>query len=273
MRPEISERIGRRGRPLGKRRERLRRRVHLLPHLFTIGNLFAGFFSLDALLRGQYDHAAIAIGIGIALDGLDGAVARLVRTESPIGVQLDSLADVVTFGIAPGLLAFTWATGSLEAAGSPYALHVRRLAWIAAFAFVAACALRLARFNVMTRDDAESEAPPPRRSYTGMPTPVAAACVAVIVHLVKRPLSEWTWAALTVAGLFVVAGLMVTRIPFPNVKRILTADRSPHVVMLVLALLLAAVYYYSEIVLLALLLVYLSAVVIQNLRRRRARPG
>lgn len=256
-------------RPGERRRERLRRRIHLLPHLFTMGNLFAGYFSISELLQGEYDHAAIAIGIGIVLDGLDGAVARLVRTTSPIGVQLDSLADVVTFGIAPGLLAFAWGVGALDVAGAESAIHIRRLGWIAAFAFVAACALRLARFNVMTHDDADALPPVPRHDFTGMPTPTAAACIAVAVHVVKRPLVEPVFGAVAVAGVFVVAGLMVSRIPFFNVKHFLTSDRSPHLVMLVMALLLAAVYYYSEIVLLSLLLVYLSWVVIRNGRRRR----
>src|SRR5688500_3853926 len=154
----IEEGVPRRRR--GNRRERLRRRVHLLPHLFTLGNLFAGFFSVSATLAGDYDRAAIAIGAGIVLDGLDGAVARLVSTSSPIGVQLDSLADVVTFGVAPALLALAWGAGGPDMAGSS---HVQRLVWIAAFAFVSATALRLARFHVITTD--APPVPPPRKGH------------------------------------------------------------------------------------------------------------
>ncbi|MFN2383581.1 MAG: phosphatidylcholine/phosphatidylserine synthase [Gemmatimonadota bacterium] len=260
--------------PAGPRRERLRRRMHLLPHLFTMGNLFAGFFAISALLDGAYDRAAIAIGIGMVLDGLDGAVARLVHTDSAIGVQLDSLADVVTFGIAPGLLAFSWGVAEIDLAASPWALHVRRLGWIAAFAFVAACALRLARFNVMTHDDADEPPPAPRHAFIGMPTPTAAGYVAVVVHLFKQPLTAWPWGAAWVAALFLVAGLMISRTPFPSLKRWIANPRAPHLKLLFLALLLAAIYYYSEIVLYGLLVVYLSLTVVLGRRASRvAAPG
>lgn len=262
-------RTGSRRRRREQRRERFRRRVHLLPHLFTLGNLFAGFFSVSATLTGDFDRAAIAIGAGIVLDGLDGAVARLVATSSPIGVQLDSLADVVTFGVAPAILAVAWGLGGIEPAGYP---HARRLVWIAAFAFVSATSLRLARFNVMTGDDV-GEVPPRRDAFIGMPTPTSAAVVAVQVHLFKSPVADWRWAVIWAAALLALAGLMISRIPFPNVKRFLTNPRSPHLLMLGAALLIAAVYFYSEIVLFALVAVYLAWVVSYNLRLRRAIEG
>ena len=255
------------GRRRGNRRERLRRRVHLLPHLFTLGNLFAGFFSISATLAGDYDRAAIAIGAGIVLDGLDGAVARLVSTSSPIGVQLDSLADVVTFGAAPALLALAWGAGGPDMAGSS---HVQRLVWIAAFAFLSATALRLARFNVMTSDDA-APVMPRRDAFIGMPTPTSAAIVAVHVHLFKTPIRDWPWAIAWAVGLLVLTGLMVSRVAFPNIKRFLTNPRSPHVLMLGAALLIAAVYFYSEIVLYALVVAYLAWTASYNLRLRRSR--
>ena len=263
---EITSRSRRRER----RRERLRSRVHLLPHLFTLGNLFAGFFSVSATLAGDFDRAAIAIGAGIVLDGLDGMVARLVSTTSPIGVQLDSLADVVTFGVAPALLALSWGVAGLEIGASP---HARRLVWIAAFAFVSATALRLARFNVMTSDDVGDLALP-RGAFIGMPTPVSAAVVAVHVHLFKVPIAEWPWAVAWASSLLALTGFMVSRVPFPNIKRFLTNPRSPHLLMLGAALLIAAVYFYSEVVLFGLVLAYLGWVVSYNLRLRRApRPA
>ncbi|HET6616562.1 MAG TPA: CDP-diacylglycerol--serine O-phosphatidyltransferase [Gemmatimonadota bacterium] len=263
---EITSRSRRRER----RRERLRSRVHLLPHLFTLGNLFAGFFSVSATLAGDFDRAAIAIGAGIVLDGLDGMVARLVSTTSPIGVQLDSLADVVTFGVAPALLALSWGVAGLEIGAAP---HAGRLVWIAAFAFVSATALRLARFNVMTSDDLGDLALP-RGAFIGMPTPVSAAVVAVHVHLFKVPIANWHWAVAWASCLLALTGFMVSRVPFPNVKRFLTNPRSPHLLMLGAALLIAAVYFYSEVVLFGLVLAYLGWVVSYNLRLRRApRPA
>lgn len=254
-----------------RRKGRIRRRIHLLPHLFTLGNLFAGFFAVSAILAGQLDRAALAVGVGIAMDGADGAVARLVRSSSPMGVQLDSLADVVTFGIAPAMLAYAWGTATLVVGADDPAVHVHRLGWIAAFAFVAACALRLARFNVATQDGERPEPRPPLGAFVGMPTPTAAACVAVVVHLYKAPIADWRWAAVWVAVLFVLAALMVSRIPFPSPKRWLANPPSPHLLMLIVALLIAAVYYYSEVVLFGLLALYLAVVVLFNLRLRMRR--
>lgn len=272
MRSDLRHRLRRRQRS-PRPRSRIRRRIHLLPHLFTIGNLFAGYFAISSILRGNLDLAAMAIGVGIALDGLDGAVARVVRTDSPIGVQLDSLADVVTFGIAPALLAFVWGTAGLDSVASAYASHIRRVDWIASFAFVAACALRLARFNAMTHDDADEPAPAPRHAFTGMPAPPAAGCVAVVVHLVKSPLEDWRFSAVWVVGVFVLSILMISRIPFAKPKWLLAGRVSPRLQMLALALLLAAVYYYSELVLAALLVTYLAAVLVDNLGLRRRRSS
>ncbi len=250
---------------------RIRRRIHLLPHLFTLGNLFAGFFAVTGLLTGQLDRAALAIGIGFLMDSFDGMVARLVHTDSPMGVQLDSLADVVTFGIAPALLAVAWGTGALDPIVAPHAIHVRRLAWIAAFAFLSASALRLARFNVMTGDDSEPPRDLPPATFIGMPTPTAASCIAATVHFFKLPIVDWRWGALWAVVTFALAALMISRIPFPSPKKWMANPRAPALWLLGLALLLAAIYYYSEVVLMGLLLVYLSFVVAFNVRRARRR--
>ena len=265
MRPDIEPLLQETG------RGRLRRRIHLLPHLFTIGNLFAGYFAVSAVLAGLYDRAAIAIMVGAVLDALDGSVARLVRAPSRIGVQLDSLADVVTFGIAPALLALAWGGGPGVAADPIWGTHLRRLAWIASFAVVAAGALRLARFNVLSADQAAAPSPTRRDAFVGMPIPIAALCVAVTIHLLKAPLGEWSHGIAWLVYLFTLSGLMVSRVPFPHFRHLLSNPRHPHLLMLILALLLAAVYFYSEIVLFGLLMLYLSSVILYNLRRRRGR--
>src|SRR5687767_3472495 len=137
----------------------------ILPSLFTIGNIFCAYYSVMSTLNGKYDQAAIAIGIGYVLDGLDGRVARFTGTSSEFGAQLDSLADVLTFGIAPAILAFDWgiewmagAHGSL--AGRPplnaFEQHVRSAGWVMTFAFVICGALRLARFNVQAQKPADA---------------------------------------------------------------------------------------------------------------------
>ncbi len=248
------------------RRSRLRRRIHLLPHLFTMGNLFAGYFAVSAVMAGDLDRAAIAIVIGWVLDILDGAVARLVQTPSRIGVQLDSLADIVTFGIAPAVLAYAWGAAAIEAPAI-WATHLQRLAWIASFAFAAAGALRLARFNVMSADMEEDLPPSPKETFTGMPIPAGAGSIAAMVHLVKEPLVDWVHGVVWLVYLFTVAILMASRLPFPRFRG-LFRPRHPQIFLLVLALLLAAGYYYSEAVLYGVYVTYLTAVVVSNLRRR-----
>jgi len=249
------------------RRARLRRRIHLLPHLFTIGNLFAGYFAISAVLAGDLDRASIAIVVGFVLDTLDGSVARLVHSPSRIGVQLDSLADVVTFGIAPALLAFAWGASAIETPDPRWGTHLGRLAWIASFAFAAAGALRLARFNVMSSDEVAVR---PKDAFVGMAIPTGALCIAVVIHLLKGRLVEWPYALVWIAYLFLVAGLMASRVRFPHFRRVLINPRHPQILMLVSALLLAAVYYYSEIVFFGMLVAYLTSVVVSNLRLARA---
>lgn len=252
--------------PPESRRARLRRRIHLLPHLFTMGNLFAGYFAVSAVMRGDLDRAAIAIVIGWVLDILDGAVARLVQTPSRIGVQLDSLADIVTFGVAPALLAYAWGSAAIVAP-APWETHLHRLAWIASFAFLASGGLRLARFNVMSSDVEEDLPPRPKDAFVGMPIPAGAGSIAVMVHLFKEPLVEWVHGAVWLVYLFTIAILMASRLPFPRFRGLLR-PRHPQIFMLVLALLLAAGYYYSEVVLYGLYVTYLAAVIASNLRRR-----
>jgi len=249
------------------RRSRLRRRIHLLPHLFTIGNLFAGYFAISAVLAGDLDRASIAIVVGFVLDTLDGSVARLVQSPSRIGVQLDSLADVVTFGIAPAVLAFAWGASAIEAPDPRWGAHLGRLAWIASFAFAAAGALRLARFNVMSFDEVAVR---PKDAFVGMPIPTGGLCIAVVVHLLKGRIEDWPYAVVWLIYLFVLAGLMASRVRFPHFRRVLINPRHPQILMLVSALLLAAVYYYSEIVFFGMLVTYLTSVVVSNLRLARA---
>src|ERR1051325_8839724 len=120
-------------------RSRLKSGLTILPSLFTIGNIFCGYYSVMATIKGNYDYAAIAIGLGAVLDTLDGRVARLTKTASEFGVQLDSLADFFTFGVAPAILAFNWGLGSI--AGS-VSRHVIQLGWLSTFAFTICSAMR-----------------------------------------------------------------------------------------------------------------------------------
>ncbi|MFN2433436.1 MAG: phosphatidylcholine/phosphatidylserine synthase [Gemmatimonadota bacterium] len=235
---------------------------HVLPNLFTVGNLFAGFFSITATLRGEYDQAAVAIVLGAVLDALDGAVARLVRSHTVFGVQLDSLADVVTFGIAPAVLAYGWGIAGLNRVAVPFVQDLKNLGWIASFAFLTGGALRLARYNVARQaPEAAGEAAPsaPRpRHFSGMPIPTGAGTLAVVVHYFKDPIGSWSLGAAWIALVFSLGLLMVSTIPFVSLRHFLTRHRRGHLVVGVAGVLLAAAWFYSEIVLLALLLAYLT---------------
>jgi CDP-diacylglycerol--serine O-phosphatidyltransferase len=231
----------------------LRNGLTILPSLFTIGNIFCGYYSIIATLRGNYDQAAIAIGFGYILDGLDGRIARLTGTSSNFGVQLDSLADVLTFGIAPSMLAFSWGLSSLGTA--PIDNHARSLGWLATFAFVMCGALRLARFNVQSQRPPEAGA---KRYFVGLPIPAGAGLVASIVHFFKAPLSTVGESLLWCVLVLLTAFLMISTIRYYSFKD-LDLMRRRSVVLVGTGLLIGLVFYYSEQMLLSLAVVYAAS--------------
>src|SRR5689334_1529127 len=137
-------------------RANLQSGLSIIPSLFTIGNIFCGCYAIISSLKGNFDNAAVAIGIGGVLDGLDGRIARMTNTASDFGLELDSLADVVTFGVAPAILAFSWGLGSFSGVEGDAVKHVTQFGWFATFAFVLCGALRLARFNVQSKKPPEA---------------------------------------------------------------------------------------------------------------------
>src|SRR5258707_12936604 len=174
------------------RRARLRRGIFLIPSLFTVANLLCGYYaSIAALVGGKedFDHAAKAIGLAIVFDSLDGRIARMHGTNTEFGVQFDSLADVVSFGIAPAVLAYAWGVRSVTNL-APDALHqLGRFGWLCCLAFLICCAWRLARFNV------QGMAPGGSKFFVGMPTPAAAGVISSILHAFHAggPLDDWHW--------------------------------------------------------------------------------
>ncbi len=165
-------------------KNRIRRRgIYLLPNLFTLAALFAGFYSIVQAMNLNFDQASIAIFVAMVLDSLDGRVARMTRTQSAFGAEFDSLSDMVAFGAAPALIMYEWALRDLG-----------KLGWIAAFLYCAGAALRLARFNTML-DVAD------KRWFTGLPSPAAAALVAGFIWIVDdyaiepASLHWWAWSS------------------------------------------------------------------------------
>jgi CDP-diacylglycerol--serine O-phosphatidyltransferase len=203
-----------------------RRGIFLLPSLLTTGNLFCGFLALILAADGRYTEAAVAIFVAMVMDILDGKVARLTKTTTQFGVEFDSLADVVSFCVAPAFILYMMALASLG-----------RAAWLGAVLFVICGALRLARFNVYSGVS-------DRRYFVGLPTPAAAGIVASVVLLVgDDDISRWQGAAIA-AGTYVVAILMVSTFRYYSFKEIDFARRRPTGVLLlvVLAVLIVATH-------------------------------
>lgn len=243
---------------------RLRRGIFLLPSLFTVGNLLCGYYACVASLMGAHDdfnRAAKAIGLAILFDSLDGRVARMTGTNTEFGVQFDSLADVVSFGIAPGLLAYAWGVRGLPDSSSQ-ASQVSQFGWWFCLAFVVCCAWRLARFNV------QGMAPGGSKYFVGMPTPAAAGMIAATVHSVRGfPIQDWRWSVAWIVLALCLAALMTSTIRFYSFKDLPWTRKQPSLNVVLLALLAAAIWRWSEFVLLLIAGSYVATGVALHLIR------
>ena len=237
-------------------RPRIRTGLSIIPSLFTIGNMFCGYYSVVSTLRENYDVAAIAIGVGAVLDMLDGRIARLTNTTSAFGLELDSLADVLTFGIAPAVLALNWGVGSL--AGLPAdAQNVYKFGWLSTFGFLICGALRLARFNIQARRTADESAS--KRDFVGLPIPAGAAVIAAIVHYGKTPIAQGGSALLWCLLVALLAFLMISRVRYPSFKELDLKKPLPGTTIVATAMLIGLIAFFSEIVLLSLSTAYVAS--------------
>jgi CDP-diacylglycerol---serine O-phosphatidyltransferase len=248
-------------RPLLRRREdrpeRFKRGVFLLPSMFTVANLFCGYGCVVYATQGDFDTAAVLIGIAMILDTLDGFVARLTKSSSAFGVQLDSLADVVSFGLAPAVLAFTWGL-----------LPLQRLGWAAGFIYVTAAAMRLARFNIQTSTITD------KRYFVGMPSPAAAGVIASTIYLFPDGPQDRQMALGALAMVVVPALLMVSTIRFRSVKAIDVGWHRSYLGLFGLAVGLALIASHPRIALVALAYAYtVGALVMWIYTRLRRRPA
>lgn len=233
-----------------------RRGIYLLPNLFTTGCLFAGFYAIVAAMSDRFEAAAVAIFIAMIMDSLDGRVARLTNTQSDFGAEYDSLADMVSFGLAPSLVAFEWALFSLG-----------KLGWLAAFIYTACAALRLARFNTQVGTAG-------KRYFQGLASPAAAAIVAGMVWVGNdygQIGQDWRFPALI---LTLMAGiLMVSNIRYRSFKDLDLKGKIPFVTMVVVVLIFVFISLDPPQVLFAIFLGYALSgpvVTLVTLRRRRA---
>jgi len=222
------------------RRENLKKGVYLLPNLVTTGGLFAGFYGIVATMNGDYDLAAWFILISAVFDALDGKVARMTGTTSRFGVEYDSLVDLVSFGVAPGLLMYSWALQSFGKFG-----------WLAAFLYVVCGALRLARFNVQV-DTVES------RRFVGLPIPAAASMVASCVLLFYHLGGTGTIKKISVLLLiYVLAYLMVSNHSFNSFKDPELVKRQPFSFLVLAIIFIIVIVAQPEIMLFSLASIYM----------------
>jgi CDP-diacylglycerol--serine O-phosphatidyltransferase len=249
--------------PLARRRndrpQRFRRGVFLLPSLMTVGNLFCGYACVVYSTRGDFDTAAVFIGIAMVLDTLDGFLARLTNSTSAFGVELDSLADVVSFGLAPAILAFTWGLWPLG-----------RLGWAAGFVYVTAAAMRLARFNIQTGSTTD------KRYFAGLPSPAAGGVIASTVYMYPWGLQDPRLAFLALPMVLVPGLLMVSTIRFRSIKAIDVGWRRSYIALFIGAVGIALIASHPRIALVVIAYTYIlwavGSFVVSRLRRRPSNP-
>jgi CDP-diacylglycerol--serine O-phosphatidyltransferase len=258
-------------------RRGLRKGLYLIPSAFTAGNIGMGFLSVMESLRGfqllgsvnpdiaratdHFDKAAVAIGFALLFDMLDGRIARLTKTTTEIGIQLDSIADVVTFGLAPAVLAYAWGYGAALTEGS----DAHRLAWFLSFMYLICGAFRLARFNVQAsrpRVLSEGTVKVDKKSFVGLPIPVAGGLIAALVHFSPVPIISFgaeraqVYAVLMMLLVGFLSLMMVSTWRFSSFKTVGTRRGSMRTIMLVLCV-GVLIFLYSRYVLLAIVVSYI----------------
>jgi CDP-diacylglycerol--serine O-phosphatidyltransferase len=258
-------------------RRGLRKGLYLIPSMFTAANIGMGFYSVMASLRGfqllgsvapdiagaktHFDSAAVAIGWALLFDMVDGRIARMTKTTTEIGIQLDSIADVVTFGLAPAVLAYVWGYGASLSEGS----NLHQLAWFLSFMYLICGAFRLARFNVQAsrpRILAEGTPKVDKKNFVGLPIPVAGGLIAALVHFSPVPLTYFgpERARIYSGLLMVLVGLlslmMVSTLRFSSFKTVGTRTRSMRTIILALSVGML-IFLYSQYVLLAIVIGYI----------------
>ncbi len=235
----------------------IRRGVYLIPNLLTLGALFSGFYAIIAGMGGNFNEAGWAILIASIFDGLDGRVARMTGTQSAFGAEFDSLSDMVSFGMAPALIVFSWALSSLGNMG-----------WAASFIFISCAALRLARFNVQlgTVD---------KRFFVGLQSPIAAGVVTFLVWVgFKYEVEVTPFIAYSMALITVFAGLlMISNYKYFSFKEMHLKGTVPYVVFVLLVGLLVLVAQYPHEVLLSMCVIYAASGPVGWLYRRQFRKG
>lgn len=270
-----------------KQRRRQSKGMYILPSLFTTANMALGYYAILEVMHASLaeyrhlDNAAIAIGFAVLFDGLDGRIARMTGTSSEFGKELDSLADAITFGVAPAMLAWTWGFFLMPPvllSDWHHNVHIKltQLGAIASFLFLIAGASRLARFNITSNPQPSNPGRPGKKYFVGMPIPAGAGVIAAVVHFNGGdPLVSWYTALTWLVMVTMVGYLMVSTWRFYSFKDIDFRSRHPFRLILFLAALFASIALFSRIMLFVIALLYMVSGVFWRMQwifRRRSGP-
>jgi CDP-diacylglycerol---serine O-phosphatidyltransferase len=259
--------------------------MYILPSLFTTANMALGYYAILEVMHAtasdfwHLDNAAKAIGFAVLSDGLDGRIARMTGTSSDFGKELDSLADVITFGVAPAMLAWTWGfhlMSPILLTQGQWHIKLAQLGAIASFLFLIAGASRLARFNITSNPQPSNPGRPGKKYFVGMPIPAGAGVIAAVVHFeAGDPIVSWYTALTWLAMITTVGYLMVSTWRFYSFKDIDFRSRHPFRLILFLAALFASIWFFSRQMLFVIALFYMVSGVfwrVQWIFRRRNNP-
>src|SRR5271168_1199381 len=241
----------------GKVRRQPSRGMYVLPSLFTAGNMAAGYYAIVQSIQGSaadtthFDHAALALGIAVLFDGLDGIIARMTNTASDFGRELDSLADVITFGVAPSLLAYIWGFRMLPLMRHPELREqLMHVGIFVCFIFLICGASRLARFNISINPQPRNPGRPGKKYFVGMPIPAGAGVISSGIHYQRGSPIYNPWVALVWLALVLFTGfLMVSNWRFWSAKEITSGGRHPFQVFALIGLIGALIAWNSELML------------------------
>jgi CDP-diacylglycerol--serine O-phosphatidyltransferase len=257
----------------GKARRQPSRGMYVLPSLFTAGNMAAGYYAITQSIQGSvadqsyFDRAALALGIAVLFDGLDGIIARMTNTASDFGKELDSLADVITFGVAPSVLAYIWGFRMLPVMAHPQLRgQLVHIGIFVCFIFLICGASRLARFNISINPQPRNPGRPGKKYFVGMPIPAGAGVVSSVIHFQRGSPIDNPWIALVWLGLLLFTSfLMVSNWRFWSAKEITLGARHPFQLVAVIAVIGALIVLYSEYMLIIIAMAYLVSGVVARL--------
>jgi CDP-diacylglycerol---serine O-phosphatidyltransferase len=244
-----------------------------LPTLFTSGNIFLGFVAIVQAFEGamqahggdygsnpHFSIAARALGFAVFFDGLDGRIARMTNTVSDFGRELDSLADVITFGIAPAVLAFVWGVFFVTSSEDPMlSSQLSRVGYMVAFFYLLCGAVRLARFNVQTNPTPKNPGKPDRKYFVGMPIPAGAGFIAAVVYFDTAPVRSFLFSAVWLGLVVMVSLLMVSSWRYPSFKQLGASKPLKTVSVLTMGVVAILIWAWSQPVLLIAAITYVSS--------------